>query len=141
MAVKLYGRKLINGAAARHVDTQKALRRLTREVENRARGNLAEARATTQWDKIADPSHMTSIGAAQETSAKYGSIDYYVYMEAYKQGAMALEFGHAPSGVFGPGGSLSHIVTRAPHGLYILTRAAMLSPSMSVSSGMKRGKR
>lgn len=141
MAVKLYGRKLVNGAAAHHHDTQKALRRLTREVENRARGNLSEARSSTEWFKIADPGHQTEIGAAQDTSGKYGSIDYYVYMEAYKQGAMALEFGHAPSGVFGPGGQLEHIPTRAPHGLYILTRAAGLGGLTSVSSGMKRGKR
>lgn len=137
---KVYGRKLVNGAAARHIDTQKALRRLTREVENKARANLSKARASTGWDKIADPDGMTSIGAAHSTG-KYGALDYVVYMEGYKQGAMAIEFGHAPSGVFGPGGSLSHIKTRAPHGLYILTRAAGLGGLTSVSSGRKRGKR
>lgn len=133
---KVYGRKLVNGAAARHVDTQKALRRLTREVEGKARANLSQARSSTQWEKIADPEHLTSIG-----SAKYGNVDYVVYMEAYKNGAMALEFGHAPSGVFGPGGSLSHVQSRAPHGLYILTRAAGVGAKMSMSSGRRRGKR
>jgi hypothetical protein len=137
---KVYGRKLVNGAAARHVETQNALRRETRQVEGKARSNLSAARSSTEWEKIADPGHLTSIGSAKGVG-KYGNVDYVVYMEAYKQGAMALEFGHAPSGVFGPGGSLSHVKTRAPSGLYILTRAAGLGAKMSMSSGRKRGKR
>ena len=136
----VYGRKLVNGAAAHHVDTQKSLRRLTREVEGKAKSNLAAARGSTEWHKIADPGHLTKVGSEHSTG-EYGSIDYIVYLEAYKQGALALEFGHAPSGVFGPGGSLSHIKTRAPHGLYILTRAAGTGGLTSISSGRKRGKR
>ena len=140
MAVRLKGRKFVNGTAARHHETQNALRRLTREVEAKARGNLRAARSTTEWTKIADPDGLTHVGAATD-SGKYGDLDYYVYMEAYKQGAMALEFGHAPSGVFGPDGAYAHVKTRAPHGLYILTRAAGLGGLTSVSSGAKRGKR
>lgn len=136
---KVYGRKLVNGAAAHHVETQTALRRLTREVEGKARANLAKARASG-WTKIADPDGLTKIGSAQG-EGKYGAVDYVVYMEAYKQGAMAIEFGHAPSGVFGPGGQMSHIKTKAPHGLYILSRAAGLGMKMTISSGKKRGKR
>jgi hypothetical protein len=137
---KVYGRKLVNGAAARHVETQRALRKVASETASKARGNLAMARSSTPWDKIADPDGLTRIGWGRGTG-KYGAVDFNVWMEAYKQGAMALEFGHAPSGVFGEGGSLGHIKTRAPHGLYILTRAAGLGAKMSVSSGKKRGKR
>lgn len=138
--ITLYAEEFVNGAAAHHVETQSELRKLKDEVEERAKGNLRAARATTQWDKIADPEHLTQIGSDRSVG-KYGAVDYVVWMEAYKQGAMALEFGHAPSGVFGPGGKLSHIVTRATAGLYILTRAALLGSSPKMSSGRKRGKR
>lgn len=137
---KVYGRKLVNGAAARHRETQAALRKVTREVEARAKSNLAEARASTIWDKIADPARKTEIGSTRG-DGKYGAIDWAVYMDAYKGGAMALEFGHAPSGVFGEGGLYGHLKTKAPHGLYILTRAAGLGGLTTVSSGRKRGKR
>lgn len=138
--VTIYKQEFVNGAAAHHGETQRALRSLKERVEKDAKSNLTAARATTGWDKIADPEHQTEIGSDRSVG-KYGAVDYIVWMEAYKQGAMALEFGHAPSGVFGPGGKLSHIVSRAPHGLYILTRAAGLGMSPKMSSGMRRGKR
>lgn len=138
--IRLAGREFVNGAAAHHSETQGALRRLKERVETDAKQNLTSARATTGWYKIADPDNQTEIGSDRGVG-KYGAVDYIVWMEAYKQGAMALEFGHTPSGVFGPGGKYSHIVTRAPHGLYILTRAAGIAAPMTVSSGAKRGKR
>jgi hypothetical protein len=39
---------------------------------------------------------------------------------------MAIEFGHEPSGVFGPGGRYEDVQSKAPEGLYILHRAAGL---------------
>ena len=132
--------KRFNGIIAGHNDTKAALRNLKNEVESRAKTNLVQARSSTEWDKIADPDNLTDVGS-DKSVGKYGHVDYVVWMEAYKNGAMALEFGHAPSGVFGPGGRLGHIVTRAPAGLYILTRAAMLQAKAAMSSGMKRGKR
>lgn len=138
--VVLYHPEFVNGAAAHNGETQRAVRDLKDEVETNASRNLTSARATTGWEKIADPEHQTKIGSDRGVG-KYGAVDYIVWMEAYKQGAMALEFGHAPSGVFGPGGKYADVVTRAPHGLYILTRAAGLAAPMSVSSGRKRGKR
>ena len=146
--VEIDGRKKVNWAAANHSDTQGALRRLTREVEGRARANLSRARATTEWDKIDDPEHMTSIGSASSTG-KYGHVDYVVWMDGFKGGAMAIEFGHAPSGVFGPKGRFRDRISKAPHGLYILTRAAMLPAKAmihggrrkNVRFGRKRGKR
>lgn len=138
--VVIYKEEFVNGAAAHHGETQRALLKEKNRVESAAERNLSAARSSTEWDKIADPEGLTRIGSDRSTGS-YGALDYVVWMEAYKQGAMALEFGHAPSGVFGPGGRLSHIVSRAPHGLYILTRAAGLGMSPKMSSGMKRGKR
>lgn len=125
--------------ALRHRDVRNAVKRAGREIEGKARANLFSARASTPWVKIADPDGLTRIGADQEFHGP--ALDVDVWMSAYKQGAMALEFGHAPSGVFGEGGRLSHVKTRAPHGLYILTRAAGLGGLTTVSSGRKRGKR
>lgn len=136
----VYKRTLVNGAAAHHPKTQRAVREVADEVEDRAQQNLRQARASTQWEKIADPEHRTEIGLSRGTN-RYGSVDYLVWMDGYKTGAMAIEFGHAPSGVFGPGGAYADVPTRAPSGLYILTRAAGLPAKMAFSSGMRRGKR
>lgn len=48
------------------------------------------------------------------------SADYDVVMSNPDRGAMAIEYGHEPSGRF------AGTETRAPRGLYILTRAAGL---------------
>lgn len=122
--VTLKGRRFINGTAARAHETQGALRRTTREIEGKARANLARARSSTRWHKIYGPGHLTHVNATR-ADGEYGDIDYLVNLEA--PNAMAIEFGHQPSGVFGPGGSLGHLDTKAPEGLYILSRAAGLT--------------
>lgn len=119
---KVYGKKLVNGAAAHHGETQRALRRLTRDTEGRAKANLSEARGSTRWHKIFGPGHLTWIDSTQ-SSGKYGDIDYLVTLHA--PNAMAIEFGHDPSGVFGPDGMYGHLDTKAPDPLYILIRAAL----------------
>lgn len=124
MSVVIYSNTLCNWAASHHVETQTALRRLTREVEGRARGNLAAVRASTGWHKIHGPDHLTRV------TAESGGVDHYVILEA--PNPMAIEFGHAPSGVF------AGTPTRAPHGLYILTAAAGLGKSTAVSSGGRK---
>ena len=99
-----------NKAAARHVDTRRAVREERDKVTRRAQDNLAQARASTPWHKIDGPEHMTRI----EESEK--GVDALTHLVA--DNAMALEFGHALSVVFGG------TETKAPEGLYILTRAA-----------------
>ncbi len=97
-----------NEAAARHVETKRALRRENRMVEGRARSNLAAANKT---------SRVTATGyfpASIETAEH--DVDMYTMLTA--PNAMALEFGHAPSGVF------EDTDTKAPDPEYILTRAA-----------------
>jgi hypothetical protein len=89
------------------------------KVGNKAEANLSTARASTHWHKILGPEHLT------RTSVSHGDVDSFANLEA--PNAMAIEFGHAPSGVFGPGGRYAHIKTKAPEGLYILSRAAGLA--------------
>jgi hypothetical protein len=89
-----------------------------KEVDHRAEYNLQQARSTTEWEKIADPGGLTRITFGSEPSPAFGGTDYIVTLEAeYKHGAMAIEMGHAPSGWF------KNIPSRAPRGLYILSRA------------------
>jgi hypothetical protein len=106
MAVQVY--EIANEAAARHVDTKRYLRKYTRTVEGRARSNLAQANDTTRISKSGY--FPAFINTAEQ------DVDMYVILNA--PNAMALEFGHAPSGVF------AGTDTKAPDPEYILTRAA-----------------
>lgn len=129
MAV-VYGKKLVNYAASHHVETRAAVRKEVNAGERRAKANLAEARSSTHWEKIYGPSHLTSVDSGM------GAVDGWFSLVA--PNAMAIEFGHAPSGVFGPGGSLEHVDSKAPHGLYILTKAAYLG-GINFTPGTGRG--
>lgn len=97
-----------NEAAARHTDTKRAVRRVNRDVSGRARANLAAANKTTR---------VTPEGyfPARIDTAEH-DVDCFTSLVA--PNAMALEFGHAPSGVF------AGTNTKAPDPEYILTRAA-----------------
>jgi len=102
-----------------HIDgVRESVSKEAEVIEGRAKGYLEEARATTHWHNIGDPA---STGHRAEVTLTHGDVDSFVNLEG--PDAIAIEFGHEPSGVFGPGGSLGHLVTRAPHGLYILTHA------------------
>jgi hypothetical protein len=121
---ELYPRneRTFNGMIAHMDGIQAALKAEANRIEGLANTRLEAARGSTQWTKIDDPAGQTKIGV-DRPEGDYSSTTFEVWMEAYKQGAMALEFGHAPSGVFGPGGRLSHVKTKAPYGLYIMTGA------------------
>jgi hypothetical protein len=112
---KLIGQKPMNIVVSHLDEVRDAVHDEARVVEGRARGYLEEARGSTRWHKIYGPDHLTRVTLTQ------GDTDSFVNLEA--PNPMAIEFGHEPSGVFGPGGELGHIKTRAPHGLYILTHA------------------
>ena len=98
-----------NEAAARHVDTKKALRRENRMVEGRAKSNLA---ATDHTPRITPEGYFP---AEIETAEQ--DVDMYTILHA--PNAMALEFGHAPSGFF------EGTNTKPPDPEYILIRASM----------------
>lgn len=118
-SVKLIGQKAMNSIVSRHTEVRRAVHKEGRGVENRASANLAKARASTRWSKIVGPGHLTFV------SGEAAGSDYLIHLNA--PNAMAIEFGHAPSGVFGAGGSLGHVQSKAPEGLYILIRAAGLA--------------
>jgi len=113
-----------------------------REIKVKAERNLAVARATTGWTKLPEPmvrrqqaSGLTDISLDKEF-VKYGN-DYLVTLEGGEDNAaaLAIEMGHGPSGYF------KGSATKAPHGLYILTRAAGLALlSLTPASGRRRGR-
>lgn len=118
-----YGRRELNSILAHMAKGE--VHDKGRDVEHLAEANLETARATTHWHKIhpeTSPEHATTVtgGAATDHDE-----DYLVHLNG--NNALALEYGHSPSGVFGPGGELGHLNTKAPEGLYILGRASGLA--------------
>jgi hypothetical protein len=98
-----------NKVAARAAETQRALEKENAGVTRRAEGNLARANTT---------SRVTETGyfpASIESSER--DVDHYTTLVA--PNAVALEFGHSPSGVF------AGTDTKSPDPTYILTRAAI----------------
>lgn len=119
MAIYLYGETAINHIVSHLGETKRAVDRQAVETGKKAEAALAGARASTRWHKIHGPGHLTQV------TTSHGDVDAFVNLEA--PNAMAIEFGHAPSGVFGPEGALGHLKTKAPRGLYILHKAAGLA--------------
>jgi hypothetical protein len=97
-----------NKAASRHRETKRAVRRENRMVEGRARTNLSQANDTQRIT-------LKDYFPAFITTAEH-DVDCFTIMVA--PNAMALEFGHEPSGFF------AGTNTKAPEPEYILIRAA-----------------
>lgn len=116
MAKIYYRRKGLNQLISHMEGVRDAVHDKAKDGGDRAKANLGEARASTHWHKILGPDHLTKVDVSQ------GDVDSFFSLEA--PNAMAIEFGHQPSGVFGPDGRYGHIDTKAPDGLYILTRAS-----------------
>lgn len=104
-----------NGAAAKHKETRDALKKENNGVKRRAEGNLARANKTS---RITDTGYFP---AQIESSER--DVDFYTTLVA--PNAVALEFGHAPSGAFGEGGMYEGRQTAPTDPEYILTRAAI----------------
>lgn len=117
--VRLIGQKAMNHVVSHLGEVKSAVSDEADEVGDKAKARLAQARASTHWHKIHGPDHLTRV------TVSHGDVDSFANLEA--PNAMAIEFGHQPSGVFGPGGALGHIDTKAPEGLYILSGAAGLT--------------
>ena len=117
--VYLIGNRAMNHVVSHLPEVVQAVSDENDKVYDRAKANLAAARASTQWHKIYGPDHLTRV------TKSHGDIDSFTNLEA--PNPMAIEFGHQPSGVFGPGGKYGHIQTKAPEGLYIITKAARLA--------------
>lgn len=132
MAVEIYKEeKDFNAFIAKMDGVQAELKSQASRIGGIAEGRLESARSSTQWHKVdlgseTQPSGLTKI-EVHRPFGQYASTSYEVSMVVEGPirfpNAMAIEFGHAPSGVFGPTGRLSHVKTKAPYGLYIMTGA------------------
>lgn len=99
-----------------------AIVRETKERAQVADGLLRQAKATTPHVKFDDKhDHETKI------TTQFGSTDGFFSMDGSPfTNPKSIEFGHNPSGVFGPGGRYGNRPSKPPEGLYILHRAAGL---------------
>lgn len=85
-----------NRTAARHVDTRKAVRDQRDGVTRRARKNLAAANTTSRITR--EDYFPAKIEEAEDVVDDHERC----FTVLHAPNAMALEFGHAPSGAFGP---------------------------------------
>lgn len=111
----------LNGLAAHDPKVQRALWHEAKKIEATADRKLQTVRASTEWYKIVpemSPPHVTHI-QLQRDATDGQTADYLVSMVGLN--AWAYEYGHSPSGVFGPGGRLSHVKTKAPRASYLMT--------------------
>lgn len=130
MGMTVSARKL-NHIVATLDETQDAVDTAARQLESRAKMNLAWARLTTPHTKMSGPDRLTKIRRFENAPGKYGDIDQLVVLEA--PNPIAIEYGHSPSGKFGG------TDTKSPSGLYILNRAAFIDGSNVVSNRSGRG--
>lgn len=113
MARLYYSRKGLNTVIAHMDGVRDAVHDEAKERGRKTKARLAEARASTRWHKIYGPDHLTDVSVTR------GAVDSFVNLDA--PNPMAIEYGHAPSGVF------EGTDTKSPEGLYILTRGVGLA--------------
>jgi hypothetical protein len=104
--------KAFNGMIAHMGGVKGALRDEAGRLEGIAQTRLTAARSSTKWVKYDRDSAGETAIEVSEADGQY-TCDYHVSMTA--ENAMAIEYGHAPSG------KLEGTRTRAPFGLYIMT--------------------
>lgn len=100
---------------------------ICKEAQDRERlthALLDQARASTAHEKF-DWLH------AHETDTSWQPVGdgvdaWFSLTGATHTSVKSVEYGHLPSGVFGPDGHLGHIRSKPPEGLYILHRAGGL---------------
>lgn len=114
--VHLISEKAMNTVVSHLDEVTGRVRKEADAVADAAKANLEEARASTRWHKIIGPGHLTNVDSS------HGEVDAFANLNA--PNPMAIEFGHQPSGVFGPGGRYGDTKTKAPEGLYILHKAS-----------------
>lgn len=114
--VELISEKAMNTVVSHLGEVKGKVHDEARGIAEAAKAILEEARASTRWHKIIGPSHLTNVDSSQ------GEVDAFANLNA--PNPMAIEFGHDPSGVFGPGGRYGDTKTKAPEGLYILHKAS-----------------
>lgn len=110
---RLIGLEAMNRVVSHLDEVKDEVHKHAKEVGEKAAANLEAARGSTHWHKIHGPDGLT------KTSVTKGEVDSFVNLEA--PNAMAIEFGHHPSGVF------AGTDTKSPEGLYILGKASGLA--------------
>jgi hypothetical protein len=119
----IYKRKQVEGVISHMPGVQAELRGEANKLRSNANTRLESIRAATQWEKYDKSSaHLMKI-VVRETTGKY-TQDYWVTMESDRPEdalAGAFEYGHAPSGIFGPKGKFAHVKTQAPKARYLMT--------------------
>ena len=108
--VDLIPQKAMNEKVSHLHEVNAAVKREAEAVADAAKAELAAVRATTHWHKIIGPDHLTWVDSSD------GEVDAYATLHA--PNAVAIEYGHSPSGFF------AGTRTKSPEGLYILNRAA-----------------
>ena len=101
-------------AAAMHVETRRALKNVRRGVTSRAKANLEATEHTPRIAGHKDPADAYFPAFIEDVD---GDLDLYTVLNA--PNAMALEYGHAPSGFF------KDRPSKPPSATYILNRAAL----------------
>ncbi|ASZ75187.1 head-to-tail connector [Mycobacterium phage MissWhite] len=107
--------KNANRVAARAAETRREVKKVRDGVTRRAEANLARANKTS---RITDEGYFPATITEQD-----GATDFHTILNA--PNAFALEFGHAPSGAFGPDGRFAGRQKAPTPPEYILTRAAI----------------
>lgn len=102
-----------NRAAARHYETRRAVRRERNGVTRRATVNLEN---TDHTERMSTKGYFPAFISESEEIV---DDHEHCFTELNAPNAVALEFGHAPSGWF------ADTDTQAPEATYILTRAAI----------------
>lgn len=96
-----------------------------KDRERVANGLLQQARATSPHVKF-DQEHAHETDTSWQPDPESRVDAFFSLNGTSTTWVKSLEYGHMPSGVFGPGGKLGHIDSKPPEGLYILHRAAGL---------------
>jgi len=119
MTVTIYSKKQVERMISYSSGVQGELYREARRLQGRAEKRLESIRGSTKWYKIADPGNLTRI-EVDGADGKYGQ-DWLVSLVGHKMSAGAIEYGHMPSGIFGPGGKFADVKTKPPKATYLMT--------------------
>lgn len=106
--------------AARHTHTRRSVRDYRDGVTRRATGNLAAANKTSRI--VVDDDYFPAFISEQE---RIVNDHEHCFTTLNAPNAVALEFGHEPSGAFGPDGRFAGRQKKSTPAQYILIRAAI----------------
>lgn len=113
---QLMSEKALNQVVSHMDGVRGAVHDEAKEGGRKSQAILARIRASTPHEKISGPAHITEVSVTQ------GDVDSFINLDG--DNPMSTEFGHSPSGYFDP--ERYGRVTKAPEGLYIISRGSGL---------------